>query len=107
MGSEKLGLKHMLKSPCHPDKKLALRGKSTRAGVPILLLSCPVCGNKYQATDSKYSHVYQSKKKALYETKSIKVNGRMKKSEYEKIIRVYGSFQKFIDSIKRCDTLAV
>lgn len=97
---EGIGQRHMLKSPCHPSEQLIFRKRSTRAGIPILLLSCPVCHAKYQATDSKFSHAYQTKKKARYETKSIKVNGRMKKSDYEKLIRKYKTFQKFLDSFQ-------
>lgn len=47
-----------------------------------------------------YSRPYQTKKRLDVEIKSKSVNGRMFPSKYEKLIRKYGSFQKFLDSIQ-------
>lgn len=86
-----------MKSPCC-DAKFVLRGKSKRVGE--LLLTCPSCHSKWQCRDGEYSHPYQVKSKSKVETKSVSVRGRMTPSNYESLIREYGSFQKFLDLYK-------
>ena len=85
-----------MKSPCC-GVPLTIRGRSKRKGE--FLLTCPSCDSKWQCREGKYSHPYQVKKKYSLETKSVHVNGRMLPSKYEKLIREFGSFQKFLDSV--------
>jgi transposase-like protein len=86
-----------MKSPCC-SVDLVLRKKGKRFGE--LLLSCPECGGKWQCREGEYAHPYQVKRKADRPVKSISVRGRMLPSKYESLIREYGSFQKFLDSIQ-------
>lgn len=85
-----------MESPCCKID-LELRGRSRRKSE--LLLTCPSCKSKWQCREGKYSHPYQVKKKSTFETKSIHVSGRICPSKCEKLIREFGSFQKFIANL--------
>jgi hypothetical protein len=49
----------------YDQTELILRtpNRTRRAGVPILRLQCPKCGEKFLATDEPYSHPYQTHNK--------------------------------------------
>lgn len=81
---------------CHPDSELVLRRKSKRDGE--LLLSCSVCGEKYQCRDGEFSHPYQTKKRSMGEIKSVKINGRITESRKKWILENYESIQDYLDN---------
>lgn len=85
-----------MKSPCC-GVELVFRKKSKRKRE--LLLSCPSCGSKWQCREGQYSHPYQVKRKSDLPIKDISVSGRMISTDYEKLIRKFGSFQKFLDYV--------
>ena len=85
-----------MKSPCC-NQDFILRGRSKRRGELLLLCPNPECKNpKWQCREEQGSHPYQVKKLKKF-SKSVHVNGRMQKPQYENLIREYGTFQKFLD----------
>lgn len=86
-----------MKSPCC-GLEFILRGKSGHKGELLLLCPNPDCKSpKWQCREGEFSHPYQVKRRSDVETKSVSVRGRMKQSDYDSLIRKYGSFQKFLD----------
>jgi hypothetical protein len=87
-----------MKSPCCNVELIFRSPKYTRrAGVRVCRLLCPACKQNWLATDSKYSHPYQTRKRVPDELRRIHVSGRMEKFKLDRIIKQYNSFQKYLD----------
>ena len=65
----------------HCKTKLVFRTpqKTKRAGVDVLRLKCPGCGELFLATDSKFSHPYQThptRKKDIKKVRSFRASDK-------------------------------
>lgn len=71
-----------------------------RAGIVILKLVCPNCGEKWLATDAKESHPYQVRHKLPEGEAKKGYSIRMKPRDAQKRIARWGSLQRWADNVE-------